>query len=176
MVEYHRDIRSEFFLNLDTSLRTQFDFGTVNVRPKRRARLLDLGQLGQAENLKSATVGQHGPFPTHEFLKSAQLLNDLGARSKVEVISVSQDDLRIGLFDQSSGQSFDGRARPDWHKCWKVDYPSRSDESSKPSSTMFVDVKEFEFKSRFVHGGWLAWRIRRIKKARPTMWPGPDFV
>src|SRR6185437_14519331 len=66
----------------------------VQMRTKAHALFAHLAQLAQAEHLEAAGVGEQGALPAHELVQPAQIPYQLVSRSQIEVIGVSQDDLR----------------------------------------------------------------------------------
>ena len=71
MVQHHRHVTAEVFLNLHRPLRRQFQQAAVDVRTERGPLLGHLRHLRQAEELKSAAVGENRPFPSHKPIQTS---------------------------------------------------------------------------------------------------------
>ena len=71
----------------------------VQMRAEADALVGHLAQRAQAEDLKAAGVGEHGPRPTDEVVQSAHAPDGLVAGPQVEVIGVAEDDLRAERFE-----------------------------------------------------------------------------
>ena len=65
----------------------------------------DLAQLGQAEHLESAAVGQDGAIPAGELVQAAHLCHQLVPRAQVEVVGVAEHDLGADLLQVMGGQA-----------------------------------------------------------------------
>src|ERR1700743_2200355 len=86
------------------------------MRPETNTFLADLAQLTQAKDLKAAGVGKHSPIPTHESVQPAQLAYQLMPRPQIEVIGVSQNDLRIQVFQHVLRHGFYRGSRSHRHE------------------------------------------------------------
>ena len=93
MVENHRDIRAQFFLNLNAAFGGELDLRAVDMTAKRRRVLGDFRALGQTENLKAAAIGQHRSIPTHEVWQATKVLDDFFTRTQMQMIGVTQNNL-----------------------------------------------------------------------------------
>ena len=65
---------------------------------ERYAFLGNVAQLGKAEHLKSAAVGQDRAVPAGKLVQAAHIGNDLITGTQVEMIGVAQHDLCADLF------------------------------------------------------------------------------
>src|SRR6266571_8832571 len=65
----------------------------VRKRPNQFAHAV-LQPEAEAEDLVAAAVGYQRAVPAHEAVQSAQLGDDLSARSEEKVVSIGKDDLR----------------------------------------------------------------------------------
>ena len=63
--------------------------------------VVDLAEVGQAEDLEAAGVGQDRPVPAHEPVQPTQTGDALVAGSQGEVVGVGQDDLDAGRAEVS---------------------------------------------------------------------------
>ena len=89
----------------------------IQVRAEAYAFFFHLAQLAQAEDLETAGVGEQGPVPAHELVQPAQLAHQLVPRPKVQVIGISQNDLRAQVFQDVLRDRFDSSGRADRHEC-----------------------------------------------------------
>ena len=72
----------------------------VDVRLKFNPIFSDFAPVLEAVDLEPPAVGQHGPGPGRERVKSARHFNDFGARPEVEVVGIAQDDVGFGVARQ----------------------------------------------------------------------------
>src|SRR5574344_862255 len=56
-----------------------------------------LAYVGQGEDLISSGVGEYGACPSLEAVQTACLVQDLGARTEVEMVGVAKDNLRLDI-------------------------------------------------------------------------------
>ena len=94
MVEHHRHVAAELFLNRDRPLGREFDSGAVDVRAKSNAAFVERHAIGEAEDLKAAAVGEDRAVPAHERVEAAQGRDGLLARPERQMIGVGEDHLR----------------------------------------------------------------------------------
>src|SRR2546427_12191839 len=73
-------------------------------------------QPGQAEDLKSAAIGEDGTLPAHEPMQTPRALDDVGARPQIQMERVGQNHLGADLLDFFRGQPFHGGLRADRHE------------------------------------------------------------
>src|ERR1700677_4899166 len=83
----------------------------------------DPAEFSERENLEPAAVGQDGPSPAHESMKSAKMFNDLQARSQEEVIGVTENNLCSDRTELVRGHRLDGTLGSDRHEDWSFDGP-----------------------------------------------------
>ena len=97
LVKRHGDGGAEVGLNLHTLLGSHKDAVTVKVGVEGHALLGDLAQLGKAEHLKPAAVGQNGTVPLGELVQPAHIRHQLVAGTQMQVVGVAQHDLRADV-------------------------------------------------------------------------------
>ena len=100
----------------------------------------------QAEHLKSAAVGEDGLVPVHETVQAAQIFNDLMAGTKVQVIGVSEDDLRAAIHEIFRRQCFDRRLRSHRHERRSFYGSVRGRDDAQSGGRMPVLFQDFKFK------------------------------
>ena len=115
------DVRAQGLLDLDRDLRRQEVGGAIDGGAELGAGLRDLPELGEAEDLKSARVGEDRAVPAHEAVQPAELLHDVVARPEKEMIGVGEDDLGAGLAEIVRPQRLHRRVRADRHEDRRVD-------------------------------------------------------
>ena len=91
------------------------------MRVKGYAFLLDLAQGRQRKHLKAAGVGQHRTVPAHEFVQTTHLLDDLVARTDVQMIGVGQLNLAAKLLEiECVNRTLDRTRCADIHKAGRL--------------------------------------------------------
>src|SRR5690348_11442084 len=65
-IKGHDDVRPQPDLRPHRALRAEEMRGTVEMRPKYHALLIELPQFAEAEDLKPTRVGQDGTIPRHK--------------------------------------------------------------------------------------------------------------
>ena len=83
LVEHHGNVRTERLLNLNRFFRRKKMFGAVQVRAENHAFVRDFPQIGEAEHLKAARIGEDRSRPGHEAMQAAQLANPFVAGAQI---------------------------------------------------------------------------------------------
>ena len=80
--------------------------------------LFDLAEFGQGKDLIAARVGQDGPFPAHETMEAAKVIQHLGAGSNKKVVGVAQNDpgIQCGIDQFGRVGRFHRAPRAHWHE------------------------------------------------------------
>ena len=120
LVERHRDVGAERALDLDHRLRREEARGAVERRAKLDAVVADLADLGQAEDLEAARVGQDGPAPAHEAVQPAELAHDVGPGTQQQMVGVAQHDAGAGGVEILGRERLDRGLRTDRHEDRRV--------------------------------------------------------
>ena len=120
-IETHRDIRTERALNLHRFFRPEKQFGTIEVRTEFHTVRLHFADLGEAEDLEPAAVGEDGLLPIHEGVQAAGELDDVHAGADVEMIGVAEDDLRIHLQQFTGVERLHAGLRAHGHENGRID-------------------------------------------------------
>ena len=97
LVEGHHDVGADHALGVDDALGGEQVLRPVDVGAEVAPLLLQFAARREREDLESAAVGEHGPLPGREAVHAPGPLDDLHARTHVEMVGVGQDDLRAGL-------------------------------------------------------------------------------
>ena len=122
VVKGHGDVRAEFALDLHGFFGAQEQRGPVEVRSEFNAMRPDLANLGEAEHLESATVGQDGLLPVHETMQPACRVDDLHARPDVQMVGVAQNDLRAHLLQFAGINGLHRRLSAHGHEHGRVNH------------------------------------------------------
>ena len=80
-------------LDIDGGSRGEFVRVAVQVGLEGDAVFRDLAEVGEAEDLKTAGIGEEGAGPGHEAVQSAELADQVGAGAEEKVVGVAEDDL-----------------------------------------------------------------------------------
>lgn len=131
LVEGHDDIGPKRNLRLHGALRREQVGGTVEVRAELHALFADFAQLAQAEHLKPAGIGEQRPLPGHEFVQSAKLPHLRRSRTKIKMISITQEQFHPKLLQHILGNSFDRAERAAGHEDWGLHRSVWSDDPSR---------------------------------------------
>ena len=86
------------------------------MRAKRDSFFAHSAQLIQAEYLKSTRVRQDGAPPRHELVQPAHPANRLDTGPEIQVVGITQYDLRAQLFENVLRHSLDRRHRSHRHE------------------------------------------------------------
>ena len=110
LIKSHCDGRAEVCLDLHALLRPHKDTVAVEVGCEGHTLLGDLAQLGEAEHLKSAAVGQDGSVPAGKLVEAAHLSHQLVAGTQMQMVGVAKHDLCTDVLQVVSGQTALDRA------------------------------------------------------------------
>ena len=135
-VEHHRDVGPQILLDADGPLRGQVEQGPVDVRPEGDAAVGHLADLGQAEHLESAGVGEDGPVPAHELVEPAEFGDQLVAGPQGQVVSVAEKDVSPDGPDLFGSEALDRSLRADRHEDRGLDGPVGRVESAAAGGTI----------------------------------------
>jgi hypothetical protein len=95
--------------------------------------LLDPAQPLERKHLEAAGVGQHGPFPGGEPVETPHCLDHFFAGTKMQVVGISQNDLRAGPPHVSGTEPSNHRVGAHRHEGGRVDLAVGQREPSRPS-------------------------------------------
>ncbi len=105
--------------------------------------LRELPDPGEREDLKPAAIGQNRPLPTGKPVQSARLIQRLGPRPQVEVVGISQNDLRPDLLPQVAVKNpFDAPHRPHRHENRGADFAVVGPKGARPGGGVRVGMFE----------------------------------
>ena len=116
LIQYHHDIGAERPLYVDNAFRRETVRRSIQVRTEHHAVFVDSPQVGEAENLVSAAVGQDRVRPGREPVQAARFLDDAAARAEIQMIGIAKNYVRADLFEFARFYSFDGALCSDRHE------------------------------------------------------------
>ncbi len=135
LVEGHGDVAAQRLLDLDRALGREALARPVQVAGEGHAVVVDSAQVGQAEHLETARIGQDRAVPAHEPMEPAQRRDAFVAGAQRQVVGVGQQDLGARRAQVGRGQALDARLGPDRHELRGIDRPMRSLQPAEPSPT-----------------------------------------
>ena len=96
MVQAHRHVSPELFLDRHRSLGRELEDASVQVRSKGHSVIRDPVPVGKAEDLKSTGIGEDRPVPAHERVQAAECGHFVLARPQGEMVRVRQQHASAG--------------------------------------------------------------------------------
>src|SRR5437660_1574845 len=93
LIERHDDVGAQPDLGLHRAFRAEKMRGAVQVRTECDAFLGDFAEFAEAEDLKSARVGEDRAPPGHESMQPAELPYRADPRPQIQVIRIAENDL-----------------------------------------------------------------------------------
>src|SRR3954468_24757407 len=106
--------------------------------------LVNAPEALQREHLKATGVGEHGAVPGGEPMEPAQVLDDGLTGTQMEMIGVTQNDLRAGSLHVSGAEAPNDAVGADRHECRRADFSVRQSEGAGPGGTGGSVNPEFE--------------------------------
>ena len=100
LVKSHHDVCAYLALYVHHALRREEQFASVDVTAETHTLFVHLADVGQTEDLKTAGVRQDRSVPSLKAMQSTGFAEDLGARTKEEMVRVAKDDLRFDVVFQ----------------------------------------------------------------------------
>ena len=105
LIKGHCNGGTQVCLDLHTLLRAHKDAVAVQMGSKGHAFFRDLTQLGQAEHLESAAVGQDGAVPAGKLVQAAHIGYQLITGAQMQVVGVAEHYLGADLLQILRGQA-----------------------------------------------------------------------
>src|SRR5689334_21854855 len=136
LVEGHDDVGAKGDLDFHRLLRRKDVRRAIEVRAKCYAFLTDLAEFAEAEDLKSAGVGEHGAIPRHEAVEASKLADVLVSRSEIEMVSVAENDFRAQFFEDVLRNGLHCGDSANGHEDWRFDHTMRRDDASGASAAI----------------------------------------
>lgn len=160
-------VRTKLFLNPHRPLRRQLQQTAIDVRAEHHMVVRQFTKRVQAEDLKSAAVGQNRAVPLHEGMQIPEAGHDLLPRPQGEVIRVGEDHLRPDLAELVGPDPLDGSARADRHETGGFDDAVWRVEEAGAGTGPFVNREKFKPEG-VGHGGNLVRACRSSAGSRTT--------
>jgi hypothetical protein len=142
-VKRHDDVGAESDLSFHRALGAEEMRRAIQVRPKGHTFLVDLAQLVQTENLKSAGVSEDRPAPSHEPMQPAQLSHGLDARPQIEVIGIAKNHVCAQFLQCVLRHAFHRSQRSHRHEYRRLDCGMRREEA--PAARLAGGLVAVEF-------------------------------
>src|SRR5262249_27606656 len=109
-------VASQGRLDVNDALWGKEMVGTIEMRLKANPLLRQFAHCSQAEDLVAPAVRQNRPVPAHEAMQPAQLANQLRARTEIEMIGITKENLATHFFQISGQHRLDRPLSPHRHK------------------------------------------------------------
>ena len=121
-IEHHHDVAAERKLDVDCRGRSEYMGVAVEVRLESHAFFGDAAEVGQAEDLEAAGIGEDGAGPRHEFVQASEVADEFVAGAKKKMVGIGEDDGCFEVFPQIAlAEAFHGGLCSDWHEGWGGD-------------------------------------------------------
>ena len=133
LVEAHDAVGPERFLDADRRFGRQRERASIDVRAEDDLLVVNLCQLGQAEDLKAAAVGQDRSVPAHKPVQAAQFFDTSAPGRSAKWYVLASTICTPAAFKLLGRQPFDGGRRPDRHEGWRLDHAVRRAPQTGPT-------------------------------------------
>src|SRR5713101_6426677 len=94
----------------------------------------NLAQGGKAKHLIAAGIGEYRSVPGHEFMKSAKFADRFMARAKIQMVGISENNLRAEFFERFVAQRLHGSLCAHRHEERSIDRATGSVQDSASGS------------------------------------------
>ena len=91
LVEHHGNVDSELGLDLDAPFWCEEVGGAIEVRFELDAIVVDGAHVAEGHDLETSGVGEDGPFPVHEVMKSTKFFDEVCAGPEGEMVGVAEN-------------------------------------------------------------------------------------
>src|SRR5882762_354160 len=88
----------------------------IEMRTEAHTLIGHFSQIGKAEDLIAAGIREDDVRPGHKSMKPAKLVHQFVPGTKIEMISIGEDDSCAELFENFLGEALDGRLRAHGHE------------------------------------------------------------
>ena len=130
-IKRHCDRGSDVRLNLHTFFGTHKNASAIYVRSELYAFFRNFTELRKRENLETAAIRQNGSVPIKEFVDTAHIVNNVIARTNVEMICVGKLDLTADVVKVLCGNTaLNGCGSTNVHKNGRLNRPVNGFEST----------------------------------------------
>jgi hypothetical protein len=116
-------------------------FRAVDMRTEFRTIFFQFTNIRQGKNLKSAAVGQYGPFPTDETMQATRSFQNIQTGTQKQMIRISENDLRANIIGQVALMNALYRSLcPDGHKHGRCYLAVVGRNNAAPGRTGFIAI------------------------------------
>ncbi len=122
--------------------------GTVEVRAKTHAVVGDFAEIGEAENLIAAGIGEDGAAPGHEGMQAAEFADQCMSGTKVKMVGVGENDFGAESFERFLSETLDCGGGANGHENRRFDDAMRRSEKATPRAGG-IGMLDFERKTHF---------------------------
>ena len=159
LVKCHDDVGTYLALDIHDVLRGEHEFPSVDMGGELHALFGHLANIGEGEDLEATRVGEDRACPALKTMQAARLVQDVGARTQVEVVGVAKDDLCVDiLFEEGTLHTFDGTHGAHGHKNRGLDIPMVG--MHHASACARVSIRMYEVKKNFLHSVEMRLEVR----------------
>src|SRR5690606_30036490 len=120
----------------------ELDQVAVHGRAELHAVLVDLAQLLEAEDLKTARVGQDRAAPVHEAVQAAVSAHDVGPRAQHEVEGVAEHDVGAEVLELLGRHGLDAAVSADGHEGRRLYRAARECQAAAPRGAVLTEHGE----------------------------------
>jgi len=142
-VEAHGDVGGEHTLDVHGFLGTEEQKRAVKMRAEFHAVLLDFANLGEAENLEAAAVGENGFGPVDELVEITGGGDDVEAGAEMEMVGVAENDLRAHLEEFARVEGLNAALCADGHEHGRFNDAAGGREASEAGAGRRVGLEQF---------------------------------
>src|SRR6476469_1218546 len=103
-----------------------------------RALLRNLTQFRERKNLVTTAVRQNWPIPIHKTMQSTEVPNDVESWSDKQVISISENNLRVEFAKLARANGFDAALGSYGHERRRLDHAASSCERPRARFCAFI--------------------------------------
>jgi len=147
-------ITAQLPLDIHAFLWPQKHLITVNMRAETHAVRLNLAQITQRPDLKSAGIGKDGAIPGHKAVQATHLFDKFRTGAEHQVIGITEDDLCANLIKVAGCHGLDCCLRANWHENRRFYHAMWQMHATAPCKTAFGTGQKFKFQRR--HGAQAA--------------------
>ncbi len=134
-IERHEDVAAEGKLGIHGGFGGEGVEIAIEVRLEDDALIGDLAQAGEAEDLKSAGIGEDGVGPGHEAVEAAHLADEIGPGADIKMIGIGEQDFDAEVVREVAlVEAFDRGLGTDGHENRGLDGAVGSVENARASA------------------------------------------
>jgi len=112
-IEDHGNVRAQCELYLSGLFRSEEMHRAVEMRTEAYPVVGDFAQIGEAEDLVTAGIGEDGAAPGHERMQAAEFADERMTGTQIKMVGVGENDFGAEGFEGFLGEGFDGGGSAD---------------------------------------------------------------